>query len=42
MGEKAQVELVSLKLKDAEKINFDGIVLESIYTPGILMIHIVI
>jgi len=34
MGERAQVEHVSVKLHDGEKINIDGIELEAIYTPG--------
>jgi sulfur dioxygenase len=34
MGEHTKSEVVSLKVKDNEKINIDGIVLEALYTPG--------
>ena len=34
MGEHTKSEVVSLKVKDNEKINIDGIVLQALYTPG--------
>ena len=34
MGEHTKSEVVSLKVKDNEKINIDGIDLQAIYTPG--------
>ena len=34
MGEHTKSEVVSLKVKDNEKISIDGIVLEALYTPG--------
>ena len=34
MGEHSKSEVVNLKVKDNEKISFDGINLEALYTPG--------
>ena len=34
MGEHSKSEVVSLKVKDNEKISIDGVVLEALYTPG--------
>lgn len=34
MGEKTKAQCVSLKLKDSEKINVDGLIFKAIYTPG--------
>ena len=34
MGEHTKSEVVSLKVKDNEKISIDGIILEALYTPG--------
>jgi sulfur dioxygenase len=34
MGEQAKVECVSVKIKEGETINFDGIKLRALYTPG--------
>ena len=34
MGEQSKSEVVSLKVKDNEKISIDGVNLEALYTPG--------
>jgi len=34
MGEQSKAECVSIKIKEGETINFDGIKLKAIYTPG--------
>jgi sulfur dioxygenase len=34
MGEQSKAECVSVKIKEGETINFDGIKLKAIYTPG--------
>mgnify|MGYP001280268840 CR=1 FL=1 len=34
MGEKTPIDVVSIKLKDGEILNVDGIKLKTLYTPG--------
>ena len=34
MGEKTPIEIISIKLKDGEELNVDGIKLKALYTPG--------
>ncbi len=34
MGEKTPIEIISIKLKDGEELNIDGIKLKALYTPG--------